>query len=273
LGPIKSVLVKDFLVFLKSKVFFKQLALAFAFVTVALWLVFKWINASTNHNEFVEIPDFSGISITRLDSFVADKQLRYQIIDSLYDSKMSAGTVVAQDPETKTRVKRNRTVYLYVTSYQPKMIKMPNLIDGSLRQAVQLIESYGLKLGRQKRVPGLNCVLAQKYQGLPIAAGTLLPKGSVIDIEIGSGAGDETVGIPCLLGYKLDAALLRIAENGLAEGAVVCSDCKTKADTLSAKVYKQYPPCTKAEGVSAGSSLDVFLTNNKQLLPPDTITQ
>jgi beta-lactam-binding protein with PASTA domain len=258
--------MRNFIAFLKSKDFFKHLGIAIVSIAIVLWLVFKWLDITTDHNEFIEVPQFKGVKIADLTSFVADKNLRYEIIDSIYDSKLPPGTVVSQDPEEKSKVKHNRTIYLYVTSLLPKSIKMPKLLDASTRQAIQILESYGLKLGQQKRVPGLNCVLAQKYKGKSIAPGALVPKGAIIDLEIGKGDGDEIVSIPCLNGLNREDAVSKLGENGLAEGGIVCTGCKTAKDTAMAKVYKQYPPCSRSEGISSGSSVDIYITNDIILL-------
>lgn len=179
--------MRDLFAYLKSRVFLKHFLLAVVSLALVLWLLFKWLAVYTNHGETVEVPDFKGQKIPALSDFVQDKNVRYEIVDSLYDPKEEAGVVIKQDPEAKSLVKHNRTIYLYVTSMLPPQIEMPKLVDRSLRQAVLMIESYGLKAGKQTQVSGdcNGCILKQLYKGKEITPGTPIKKGSVIDLCVG----------------------------------------------------------------------------------------
>lgn len=179
--------MKSLFSFFKTKTFWIHLVLSMLSVAVVLWILFKFLAVYTNHGETVEVPDFSKKSILELNDFIKDKNIRFQIIDSLYDPKEQAGIVIRQDPEAKTLVKHNRTIYLYVTSMLPPQISMPKLVDASVRQATLMIESYGLKVGKKIEKEGdcNGCVLKQFYEGKEIEPGTPIKKGSVIDLQIG----------------------------------------------------------------------------------------
>lgn len=147
----------------------------------------KMLNSYTQHGESVEVPDFKGKTIAELNGFIEGKDVRYQIIDSIYAPNEKPGVVIRQDPETKTNVKRNRIVYLYVNGLLPPQLAMPKLIDRSERQAILMMESYGLKVGEITQVPGdcNGCVLEQFVKGKPIESGTLVNKGTVVSLSIG----------------------------------------------------------------------------------------
>src|SRR5574343_1100023 len=132
--------MKGFFAFIKSKQFFIHASFAFVSVLAVLWILVKMMNSYTQHGESVEVPDFKGKTIKELENFVTGKDIRFQVIDSIYAPKEKPGIVLRQDPETKTRVKRNRTVYLYVNGMQPPKLVMPKLIDRSERQAILMIE-------------------------------------------------------------------------------------------------------------------------------------
>ena len=93
-----------------------------------------------------------------------------------------------QDPDAGSKVKHNRTVYLYVTGMVPPQIVMPRLVDRSERQARLIISSYGLKTGnvRQAKADCNGCVIEQQIRGKTIEAGKSIPKGSRIDLVIGT---------------------------------------------------------------------------------------
>ena len=179
--------MKDILAFLKSKQFFLHFSIATVTVVITLWILVKMLSSYTNHDETVDVPDFKGKSIAELKGFIEGKDLRCMVIDSVYNPKEKPGTIISQDPEAKSKVKHNRMVYLYVICMQPPQVSMPKLIDRSARQAVLMIKSYGLKLGKINEVSGdcNGCVLMQYANGKEIAPGEFVKKGSRIDISVG----------------------------------------------------------------------------------------
>jgi eukaryotic-like serine/threonine-protein kinase len=255
--------MKEFILFLKSKRFRIHLIISTLIGVLLLWISFKSLSIYTHHGETIEVPDFSNIKLEDLDRFIADKHLQYEIIDSVYDATARPGAVLKQDPEKKSSVKENRIVYLTVSSKLPPLVKMPNLVDASMRQALALIESYGLKIGKRKYRPDpcLNCVLEQTMKGKKIETSTRLPKGSVIDLVLGQGQDGEKINTPCLVGLTQAEALEKIAQSGFSEGSIICNDCKTKTDKEKAKVYKQNPACSSDNNMlNLGSAIDIYLS-------------
>jgi beta-lactam-binding protein with PASTA domain len=179
--------MKDFFSYILSKVFLKHFAIAIVSLAFVLWALFKLLGVYTHHGETAEVPDFKGKAIAELDGFVADKHVGFVIIDSVYSPEEKPGIVIKQDPEAKSLVKHNRIIYLYVTSTQAPQIAMPKLVDRSTRQAVFMIESYGLKVGKITEIAGdcKGCVLKQYFNGKEITAGEPIKKGSKIDLAVG----------------------------------------------------------------------------------------
>ena len=187
--------MKDFFVFIKSKVFFKHILIAIVSLVVVLWSLFKLLGVYTHHGETAVVPDFKGKLITELDNFIEGKNVRYTIIDSIYEPKEKSGMVIKQEPEANSEVKHNRIIYLYVTSTQAPQIVMPKLVDRSTRQAVFMIESYGLKQGTVTEIEAdcKGCVVKQLFNGKEILAGEAIKKGSKIDLLVGKKEGDYVV--------------------------------------------------------------------------------
>jgi eukaryotic-like serine/threonine-protein kinase len=252
--------------FIKSKTFLKHLALYIISLCLLFWILLSWLKSSTNHGEAIKVPDFKNVKIVELDNFVSDKNIRYQIIDSIYDPKAAQGTVVRQEPEPGSEVKENRIIFLYVTSVLPPTIQMPKLVDRSLRQAANMITTYGLKMAAPKFVPDqcANCVLDQLVKGKRIAPGETIEKGTVIQLIVGKGLSDEEVGVPCLYGLTRKEALEKLTENSLTAGIIRFDEPK---DSLSSKVYRQSPSCGKEATINLGSSIDLFLTPDKSKIP------
>lgn len=173
--------------FIKSKPFFIHLGLI-TIVLVGIFLgVIKWLSIYTEHADFVQVPDFKGLELRNLENFSSDKNIHFEIIDSIYDPKEKAGIVLRQDPEALSKVKHNRTVYLYVTGLVPPAIEMPKLIDRSERQARLIISSYGLKLGKVITINAdcNGCVVGQQIDGKDINEGDKVLKGSKINLVVG----------------------------------------------------------------------------------------
>lgn len=262
-------MLSRFFAFIKSRLFLKHLAISIIGLGIIFWTVFTYLNHYTMHGESITVPDFNGVKIGKLDSFILDKKLHYLIIDSVFDAKKTKGVVVKQDPAKGMQVKEDRTIYLYVTAALPPKIKMPKLQDKSLRQAIATIESYGLKTGNISYVPDecMNCVLQQAIKGHNIEPGTMVEKGSVINLTAGKGLSDEEIPSPDLIGFTRSEAKQALAELSLNEGSAYFEPPVT--DSLKARVYKQIPsPLSK---VKIGSSIDLSFSNKTERFPlPDT---
>ncbi|MFH1004862.1 MAG: PASTA domain-containing protein [Bacteroidota bacterium] len=254
--------MRFFFQFLKSKRFCIHFIISLAVGFIILWLSFKSLNLYTRHGEMVDVPDFFGLKTNEIDTFIADKNLRYMIIDSVFDFKIKGGSVIRQDPEKNSQVKYNRMVYLTISATMPPLVKMPNLVDASMRQAIAMLESCGLTVGKReyKPDPCVNCVLTQLMKGKKIESGTIIPKGSVIDLILGKGESEEKINVPCFIGLSLKKAIEKISESGLSEGAIICSDCKTSNDSAKAIVYKQIPSCSIDNLINYGNAVDIYLT-------------
>lgn len=251
--------------FIKSKLFFKHLLIALLSLTILFGIAFKYLNIFTLHNETIVVPDFSGVKINKLDTFIVDKNLNYLVIDSVFDAKKERGIVVKQDPEKGFQVKKGRTIYLYVTATLPPKVKMPKLLDKSLKQALATIESYGLKAGKISYVPDqcVNCVLQQIIKGKKVEPGTMIEKGSAIHLIVGKGLSDEETISPDLKGFTITDATTLLSSLSLNEGSLYFEE--PIEDSLKARVYKQIP--SRGTAIKLGSSIDLFLSNKAERFP------
>ena len=258
-------MLSSFFQFIKSKTFLIHLALYLLCIIILFFIVTTWLKSTTNHGEYIKVPDFKGLKLNELDNFIEDKKVSYLVIDSIYDVKLPKGVVVRQEPEVGEDVKENRTIYLYVTSVLPPSMEMPKLVDRSLRQAVAMIASYGLKLGQTKFVPDqcANCILEQLVKGKKIAPGDVILKGTVVDLVVGKGLSDEQVAIPCFYGYNKKEALEKLSEYSLSLGVIVYD---TPKDSASSFIYRQSPGCGD-NTVSMGTSIDLYFTADKNKIP------
>jgi eukaryotic-like serine/threonine-protein kinase len=177
----------SFLKFFKSKYFFIHTGLILMVIFLIVFGVLKYLESYTNHGKYVVVPDFTGKKISELPALVSNGEVTYQIIDSIYDPRQKSGIVLRQNPSAQSKVKHNRTVYLYVTGMVPPQIVMPKLIDRSERQARLILQTYGLKTGAVTEAAAdcNGCIVAQSINGLDIEPGSAVQKGSTIDLVVG----------------------------------------------------------------------------------------
>jgi len=258
---------KSLLLFLKSKRFRVHFIISVLLSIAVFWIAFKSLGTYTHHGESITVPDLSGVEIYQLDKIISENKLRYQIIDSVFEPKNKGGIVIKQDPEKNSSVKQNRTVYLTVSATMPPLVKMPNLVDASMRQALALLESYGLKAGKRdfRSDPCVNCVLTQMMKGKKIEHGTPIPKGSTIDLILGKGEGEDKINVPCVIGLTPAEAIAVIAESGFSEGAMICKDCKSLAEQKKARVFSQSPGCASDHKINPGGSIDLYLSTKEKI--------
>lgn len=263
-------MLKKILSFLKSRIFLINLGIAIVVVPLFFWLIFLWLGSYTGHDDFVAVPDFKDLKIRQLDDFVKDKNIAYEIIDSIWDPKLQKGIVIRQDPDAGDSVKEERKVYLYVSAVNPPTISMPKLEDLSTRQATAVCESYGLRVTfKQVPDPCAGCVVKQLYKGKRIEPGTPILKGEAIELQVGKGedGSGEGFAVPNLIGMSFRSARGKMTDLGLEW--VLIADPGLK-DTLNATIYAQEPSPGKNQRMIPGSTIDLSITGDKSKLKRDT---
>ena len=238
---------------------YKQIIFAFCAMFLCFFLWLKYIDIYTHHDEHIVLPNFYGVHIQDLDSVCQELDLRYIIIDSVFNKKEEKGIILEQDPRIGTNVKENRRIYFTINALQNKVITFPYITDLSLRQTVRKLESLGLVVGELEYKPDLakNVVLNQKVNGIQIKEGQELFLGTIVDLVIGSGLSDKTTSIPNLLGLNLQKAQTEIKVASLNLGAVIFDE--GIIDSTNAMVYKQNPKLNDKIKVKLGTSIDIYL--------------
>lgn len=252
-----------------TKFFWINILLAILLFILGVWITFRALDTYTLHGETITVPDLRGLTLEQVDVYLNKKQLVYYVKDSAYSVDALPTAVLDQDPKPASKVKEFRKIYLTVNAKQAPKVKMPNLIDKSLRQASIELESWGLKVGELSYKPDLaqNAVLDQLYKDSTIAPNTLITKGSIIDLVLGDGFGNTKLEAPNLIGLTLQESKWTLIASSLNLGAVVYDE--SVKDSTSAFIYKQIPAYNEDNPVvlNMGESIDVFLT--KEL--PDSL--
>ena len=252
----------SFFRFIFSKVFLVSLVFAVLLGLGVLLGTFKYLDHYTDHGVTFEVPDLNGVMLDSLEAVFDSTELNFLIVDSIYRNDIPRGSVAEQNPPAKRQVKRGRTIYLTVNAKLREQVKMPDLVNLSLRQAKAKLESFGLVLGELTYVPDIakNAVLRQFKLDHEIPSGNMVFKGTSINLELGDGLSSSRVSMPYVLYSTLEDATGILRTAGLNVGAIVIDTPIT--DTSSVRVYRQIPGYRPETMLRMGSFVDLFLTED-----------
>ncbi|NDV15343.1 PASTA domain-containing protein [Muricauda sp. TY007] len=182
--------MKNFFNFLKSKTFLIQLGLAALAVVILVFLTLQWLKSTTNHGEFVEVPDFSKMSVMEMRKAVEEVGLRYQVLDSSnFNPDYPRFSILDQNPPAGNKVKSNRKIYFTVNPSGYKKVTVPDIIQVTQRNAASMLKAVGLDVERVTYIDelGKDMVYNMKYKGKYIKPGDKLPKTSKVELICGNG--------------------------------------------------------------------------------------
>lgn len=183
----------DFIKFLLSKLFWKQVALAIIGLGILIFILFQWLRITTHHNQKIEVPDLSKQTIETVETILKDLDLRYIVIDSAsYNPDYPRKSVIRQNPEVGDIVKENRKIYLTLNPSGYRSVAIPEFYGKTKRNVESTLRAVGFDIGTHPTyVPdkGRNVVRGLKNKGQNIQKGDKLPKKTVIDLVLGDGNG------------------------------------------------------------------------------------
>ena len=219
----------------------------------------------TRHGQFVTVPSLRGVVLEEADMLLAQRGLCFAVTDEVaYAPDYAPMTVLRQHPKAGARVKEGRKIYLTLNTAAPPQVKMPVLVDSSVRNAHERLQSQGLLLGTIRYVPDIaeKSVLEQWHQGQQIPPGTLVPKGTKIDLVVGAGLGNKQVEVPQVTGTRLATAQGLFLDTGIKFGNIAH---EAVADQVPGTVLRQVPAAgTK---VKLGETVDVWLVAPQEVAP------
>jgi len=247
---------------LKNKKLYIHLSIIIVLGIIILISVIFSLDSFTRHGEMVSVPDFRGYYYDELEDQAEFNKFRFVIIDSIYDATKEKGSIASQDPSPESLVKENRTIYLSVIAMNPEMVKMPNLIDLSKRNAISILETYGIKVSKLGFVENIakDAVIEQKYRGEDIEPGTEIIKGSGIELVLGLGAQKALIEVPLLIGLTRSQAIheLHLASLNLGEEHFEDGD-----DTTTVRIYRQVPNFSNEATVKMGQDIELYYKSDE----------
>jgi beta-lactam-binding protein with PASTA domain len=243
-----------------------NLAMAVALFAVLLVVAQVSLKVITRHNQVIIVPDFTDLSVADAKIVAKRHHVRTEVTDSVYVKRMEKGHVFSQNPAPGSKVKKDRNIKLTINAHSTKMVKMPNLVGYSLRQAKTEILASGLTVGRLMYREDLatNNVLDQFIAGKYVAPGTDVEAESPVDLLLGLSPDESDTYVPYLVGFTLPVAKDNLFENSLNLGNVSYDETvQTYQDTLSAVVYQQNPTYSPGAPVRMGTTINLKLTTSQ----------
>jgi len=251
----------DFLKLIFSKLFVKHLAIAAIAGILFFWIVLLCIDIFTRQGKSVEVPDFRGKTVEDVYLMENSDDFEIKVIDSMFDEDFPIGSIVLQDPPFGSKVKRGRKIYVTIVSTQPEMVRMPNLVDLSLRQALIEIEGASLSIDHLEYIENFakNAVLNQKVDGEMVMPGTELLKGTSVTLVLGRGLENQKVQIPFLVGMTESEAITLLHHSSLNVGRILHLNSE---DVFHSRVYLQQPAGSSGNEADPGSVVDLWFKSD-----------
>lgn len=242
--------------------------LAILLVNIIVVYMFQCTLESKTHlGEKIEVPNLIGKNQNNLENLFSGSELKYEILDSIYDPTKVEGTILEQDPKPTeisfVYVKAGRTIKVRV-SKRTQLVEVPILVDKSQRFAEKTLINRGFRYSLEYKPTreAHGAVMQQLYQGKPIKKGMKIPIGSKIKLVIGRDEGGIPMALPNLYGLTIVEAKERVNSMGNMEFLAICSNCITKADSLVARVVNQSPEFSEGAIVASGTTVTVIATKD-----------
>jgi beta-lactam-binding protein with PASTA domain len=177
--------------FVKSKLFLKQILIAFVGLIVFVFVIKIVLEFSTNHNQKIEVPNLSKLSIEDAAMKLSELDLDYIVIDSAsYDPKYPKFSVIEQNPEAGDFVKEKRKIYLTLNPSRYRDVMIPNLNGRTKRQAISELRAIGFIVSSEFMYVndiGKDVVRGMRYKGKILNPNDKLQKNSEITLVLGDG--------------------------------------------------------------------------------------
>ncbi|HKN64284.1 MAG TPA: PASTA domain-containing protein, partial [Gaiellaceae bacterium] len=180
-------------------------------------------------------------------------------VNRVSNEKVDRGKVFKQDPEAGSKIDKNGTVTIWVSTGPPK-VSVPDVKGQSWPTAQQTLVNLGLKPERHI-VPGDT---KDQVTATDPAAGESVPKGSKIRVNVMSGPATGTV--PSVVGLSLQEAISKLNKAGFNANPKYVNNSTAPAN----QVISQSPVPGSSE--TKGTSVTVEVSNGPpQATVPDVV--
>lgn len=166
------------------------------------------------------------------------------------------GSILSQEPPAGTMVKSGRPVKV-VVSKGGQLIRLPYLVGVTVRQASLTLADAGLVPGDVEWAYS-DSLPAEIVLATTPEAGSLVPKGSRVQLLVNQGGDQDTVAMPDLMGTQLTKARDSLEKLGLELGVVIRQQSR---DLLPGTVLEQSEPTGTM--VHRGAVIDLVVADEE----------
>ena len=251
----------------------KHLGITFGTLAfIAICFFYIYLPNTTNHGDAVKVPDLMGLPSEKLDSLVAANDLRFEVGDSSYSDEFKPLAVIRQFPHAGSIVKPGRKIFVSINRVNPPTVPLPAVVDLSLINAIATLKSNELKPGKifYRASPFPDLVLEMWLNGAKVEPETRVPKGTVVDLVVGDGAGPMDMVAKSVIGYTLDEARAILSASDLHLGNITIPN---DVDTIGVVVFvlKQMPQ--PGDSVRVGDPINLWLGPKDYVLKDSVNTE
>lgn len=253
--------------------FLINLVLAIGLFFLTGYLLIRWLDGYTHHDEQIRVPNLTGLPMDEVDGILSPLGLKFEM-DSVYVMGKQPGTIYSQDPLptdcTGVAAKEGRTVYLTMIRYTPpgKFIDPKKLIGHSKREVTQKLEALGFRVSEKFEPHPESYVLDVRYKGKQVNPAEQIMVGETIQVVVGNGRKTQ-VPVPDLIGKTISEARKSLGNAPLELITIECLGCRTAEDSTRATIMRQDPSGGSESGAAAGSDLMIWLNANPKVAEDD----
>jgi Uncharacterized protein conserved in bacteria len=156
---------------------------------IAVYILLKSIDAYTNHNQAVNVPDVRNLQVEDAVPFFELNKLRYNIIDSIYSKDVAPGAIIELMPEANSKVKKNRVISITVNAKTEETATIPSVEGISYRQAYAQLKARGFANVEKKFVTGeyYDLTVGVEYGGFMADSGMRAPLSADLVLVVSDG--------------------------------------------------------------------------------------
>ena len=171
------------------------------------WLLYEAIQRQIQSQAPIAVPYVVGIQQAQAVNLVLDKNLTPKVVHKP-NSDVEEGFVFAQTPTEGTRVDKDTTVVVDVSSGKPQ-VSIPSVVGESATDAVQKLTQSGL----DAQVANVH---SDKPEGTVVAqnpaAGLIVVEGTQVRINVSSGP--KPITVPSMIGLQYSDAASQLQKEG-----------------------------------------------------------
>jgi serine/threonine-protein kinase len=241
------------------------LVVAGILVLVGAILIGQWAFSGKNSgNDQVAVPSLVGQSQSDAGKQLTNSDLTVGTVKQQPCENQAKGNVCSTDPPAGTKLKKNSSVNLVVSTGAPK-VAVPSVLGKSLDEAQQILQGdqykFVVKTKTQDSSENPNTVLDQNPK-----LGDEVEKGSTITLTIAKAP--ETVAVPNVAGQSCDDAKNQLQQSGLTG---TCVNTPTNDDNQNGKVISTSPSIGTQVKKNSTVQINVGQKQNNQVQVPNGI--